>query len=170
MSSTASKRSKSVLVGKPCTLSPCSMSFRSFFFSAILRSRCAVLFKAKPSDSMSVRQSIRTTPLQSTLAPPYPESNLKMQKERDRPFHDSRSPPNACYSIYPLVTTGAAGGGAFPLPKNGPPYCAQPATVSVSATAVSNASTFIEPPFVMTRQLDQGGTPPLVPKRHSEHL
>jgi len=65
--------------------------------------------------------------------------------------------PNACYSIYPLVTTGAAGGGAFPLPKNGPPYCAQPATVSVSATAVSNASTFIEPPFVMTRQLDQGG-------------
>jgi hypothetical protein len=69
----------------------------------------------------------------------------------------SRSPPNACYSIYPLVTTGAAGGGAFPLPRNGPPYCAQPATVSVSATAVSNASTFIEPPFVMTRQLDQGG-------------
>src|SRR6516225_8512762 len=55
--------------------------------------------------------------------------------------------PNACYSIYPLVTTGAAGGGAFPLPKNGPPYCAQPATVSVSATAVSNASTFIETPL-----------------------
>jgi hypothetical protein len=59
-------------------------------------------------------------------------------------------------SIYPLVTTGAAGGGAFPLPKNGPPYCAQPATVS--ATAVSNTSTFIiETPLVMTRQLDQGG-------------
>ena len=63
--------------------------------------------------------------------------------------------PMLVTSIYPLVTTGAAGGGAFPLPKNGPPYCAQPATVSVSATAVSNASTFIETPLVTTRQLDQ---------------
>jgi len=37
------------------------------------------------------------------------------QKDRDRPFHDSRSPLNGRYCIYPLVTTGG-GGGAFPLP------------------------------------------------------
>ena len=65
--------------------------------------------------------------------------------------------PMLVTSIYPLVTTGAAGGGAFPLPKNGPPYCAQPATVRVSATAVSNASTFIENPLRHDTPTRQGG-------------
>ena len=60
-------------------------------------------------------------------------------------------PPQCLYSTYPLVTTGAAGGGAFPLPNGPPTYCAQPATLRrVSAAAVSRASVFKAPSFVMT--------------------
>jgi hypothetical protein len=82
------------------------------------------------------------------------------QKGKDRPFHDSRSPPNACYSIYPLVTTGAAGGGAFPLPT----YCAQPATLRrVNAAAVTRASVFMAPSF-NAKSVTDGLTRPLVLK------
>ena len=43
-------------------------------------------------------------------------------------------------SVYPLVTTGAAGGGAFPLPM----YCAQPAMLRRARTAaIPRASFFI---------------------------
>ena len=73
-----------------------------------------------------------------------------LQKERDRPFQDSRSLPNACYSIYPLVTTG--GGGALPLPYGA--YCAKAVTLKrVTAAAVSSASAFMAPSFfVMTTE------------------
>ena len=37
-------------------------------------------------------------------------ARLLGRKRKDWPLHD------ACYGIYPLVKTGAAGGGAFPLP------------------------------------------------------
>src|SRR6516225_5596114 len=79
-----------------------------------------------------------------------PIADIPAQKERDRPFHDSRSPPNACYSIYPLVTTGG-GGGALPLPYGA--YCAKAVTLKrVTAAAVSNASAFMAPSFVMTTE------------------
>jgi hypothetical protein len=99
------------------------------------------------------RASLRaTTPLKAVFldGPGRREAARQVdhpQKGKDRPFHDSRSPPNACYSIYPLVTTGAAGGGAFPLPT----YCAQPATLRrANAAAVTRASVFMAPSFVMT--------------------
>src|SRR5438046_2953737 len=49
---------------------------------------------------------------------------------------------------HPLVTTGAAGGGAFPLPM----YCAQPAMLSRASTAaIPRESFFIAViPLVMT--------------------
>src|SRR5215469_16652587 len=49
--------------------------------------------------------------------------------------------PSQCLlQHYPLVTTGAAGGGAFPLPM----YCAQPAMLKRASTAaVPRVSFFI---------------------------
>lgn len=105
----------------------------------------------------------RITDSRGKAPPHWRPSGASQQKERDRPFHDSRShPPNACYGIHPLVTTGAAGGGAFPLPMpNGPPvYCAQPATLRrVSAAAVSRASVFKAPSFVMTTWISRSTEP-----------
>jgi hypothetical protein len=60
------------------------------------------------------------------------------KKKGTGPSMKAGPPPNACYSIYPLVTTGAAGGGAFPLPT----YCAQPAMLRRASTAAIPRESF----------------------------
>src|SRR6516165_978750 len=55
--------------------------------------------------------------LNRETVPPDSLASLPLsQKERDRPFHGGRSPPYACFRIYPFVTPGGGGGGALPLP------------------------------------------------------
>src|SRR5262249_29187071 len=99
-------------VGSEAARGPHSHEFANF-----LRQRSQSFCRVTGSGPFARYVANRSAPAAWRYSPrSAAPASASLRTERDRPFHDSRSPPNACYGIYPLVTTGAAGGGAFPLP------------------------------------------------------